>query len=170
MFRTSLVVFVAALQVGGCGPQTDPNGNRPAQAAADSAEIIEAIRARETLASRALAARDLDAIADGIAPNGTLTTPSGKMTGPDELRAAHVEFFKDPAFQVEFVSDQIEVARSGDLAYSRGRYASRHTDPTSHLPVTERGTFLRVWRRQDDGIWRKVEAFYVPSPTGSAPR
>ena len=163
--RMTFAASFAALSLGGCGAESQRNVE-----AADSAASIDAIRAREALASRAFATRDLDAIADGIAPNGKLTLPNGVLTGPDQLRAAHAEFFKDPAFLVQFESDQIEVSQSGDLAYSRGRYASRRTDPASHQPVPVRGTFLRVWRRQDDGIWRKVEAFYVPSPPATPPK
>ena len=165
--RMAFAAFLAALSLSACEPEGQRQRASNVQER-DNAAIIDAIRAREALANRALATGDLDAIADGIAPNGKLTLPNGVLTGPDELRAAHVELFKDPAFLVQFESDQIEVSRSGDLAYSRGRYASRRTDQASGKPMTVRGTFLRVWRQQDDGIWRKVEAFYVPSP--SSPR
>ena len=48
-----------------------------------------------------------------------------------------------------------DVAASGDLGYTWGRWA--YTDRGADgKPVTTRGTYVTVWRRQPDGAWKVV--------------
>jgi len=58
-----------------------------------------------------------------------------------------------PAWTVE----RTETARSGELAYARGAYASRAA------PATPLGWYLRVWRREAPG-WRIVMDVTNPAP------
>jgi ketosteroid isomerase-like protein len=58
-----------------------------------------------------------------------------------------------PAWTVE----RTETARSGELAYARGAYASRAT------PATPLGWYLRVWRREGPG-WRIAMDVTNPAP------
>ena len=64
----------------------------------------------------------------------------------------------DPALKVDFASDRIIVASSGDLATSRGHYAFTFTDTATKKPKTERGNYLTVYRKAADGSWKAVVA------------
>ena len=50
---------------------------------------------------------------------------------------------------------KVEVARSGDLAYARGTYDATFRDAKGN-PVTDRGKYLEVWKRQSDGGWKCI--------------
>jgi ketosteroid isomerase-like protein len=64
-------------------------------------------------------------------------------------------------------SDRIQVAASGDLAYTRGHYSMTMTDPVSRKPAASGGSYLTVWRRQADGGWKAVEDFVTPGPAAA---
>jgi ketosteroid isomerase-like protein len=69
-----------------------------------------------------------------------------------------------PDLKVQFASDRIQVAASGDLAYTRGHYTMTMTDPATRKPAASGGSYLTVWRKQADGGWKAVEDFVTPGP------
>jgi ketosteroid isomerase-like protein len=50
---------------------------------------------------------------------------------------------------------KIEVSLSGDLAYARGTYDLAFKDAKG-TPVTDRGKYLEVWKKQSDGGWKCI--------------
>ena len=54
-----------------------------------------------------------------------------------------------------------DVARSGDLAYSYGKYEFAAAEPPGTVEV---GNYLRAWRRQATGSWRVVVDLMTPLP------
>jgi ketosteroid isomerase-like protein len=51
--------------------------------------------------------------------------------------------------------DYVDVAASGDLGYTYGKYTYTSTDSTGTANVME-GIFHTVWKRQSDGRWQFV--------------
>jgi len=51
--------------------------------------------------------------------------------------------------------DFVDVAASGDLGYTYGRYSYTLTDSAGNKQVQE-GIFHTVWKRQEDGSWKFV--------------
>ncbi|MCH4552923.1 YybH family protein [Aestuariibaculum lutulentum] len=51
--------------------------------------------------------------------------------------------------------DFVDVASSGDLAYTYGTYSYTHQDTTGKDIITK-GIFHTVWRRQSNGSWKFV--------------
>lgn len=51
--------------------------------------------------------------------------------------------------------DFVDVAASGDLGYTYGKYLYTVTDSLGNKTEQE-GVFHTVWKRQDDGSWRFV--------------
>jgi ketosteroid isomerase-like protein len=80
------------------------------------------------------------------------------------IRAETATFAADPVLKVEFASDRIQVAASGDLAYTRGHYTMTMTDPATRKPAAGSGSYLTVWKKQPDGGWKAVEDFVTPGP------
>lgn len=57
--------------------------------------------------------------------------------------------------ELEWTPDFIDVAESGDLAYTYGKYIYRVTDTAGSVKES-RGYFHSVWKRMPDGQWRFV--------------
>ncbi len=51
--------------------------------------------------------------------------------------------------------DFVEVAASGDLAYTYGHYTFNYTDSAGNT-MEDKGVFHTVWKRQKDGTWKFV--------------
>jgi ketosteroid isomerase-like protein len=68
---------------------------------------------------------------------------------------------------MSLASDRIEV--SGDLAFARGHYADRYTDPKANQVRSEAGTFLMIYKKQDDGSWKIIEDFSAPYTSPQPP-
>ena len=47
----------------------------------------------------------------------------------------------------------VEVAKSGDIAYSRGTYEMTATDPQTKQPILIKGTYVTTFRKAADGSW-----------------
>ena len=55
-----------------------------------------------------------------------------------------------------------EVGSQGDLGYTRGKFLFQGKDGAGK-PVTERGEYLSIWRKQQDGAWRLVVDSSLPA-------
>jgi ketosteroid isomerase-like protein len=63
---------------------------------------------------------------------------------------------------------QAEVATSGDLGYTFGRYTLL-TATGDEPPKTHAGKYMTVWRRQADGTWRATVDMGNTSPSEKGP-
>ena len=129
---------------------------------------VAAIAAEEEQWNRDFAAHDVERLVGHYAPDATL-----KISGVPPLTGSWVRrsveaAVNDRALAMSFAHDRIEVARSGDLGYSRGHYRLTQTDRRTGQPVTEYGTYLTVWQRQADGRWKALEDFDTPGPAAQA--
>ena len=147
---------LSLLALAGCKPDT-------AAPKVDTAAEEAAIKANESAWMDAYARRDANALASQYADDGSLANPgmaiatdaAGRLAILDEVAA-------DPALKVDFATDRVLVAASGDLASSRGHYTMTYTDPATKQPKTENGNYLTVYRKQADGGWKAIEDFITP--------
>jgi len=63
--------------------------------------------------------------------------------------------FDDKETSLKWKPDFVDVAASGDLGYTYGRYIFSYTDSTG-TKRENTGIFHTVWKRQPDGAWRFV--------------
>ena len=84
-----------------------------------------------------------------LPPNDRLTS------GKDNIRKVVTDMFAMPGFALSWQPTKVEVARSGDLAYSYGIYQATFNDPKGK-PVTDHGKYAEVWKKQSDGSWKCV--------------
>jgi uncharacterized protein (TIGR02246 family) len=99
-----------------------------------------------------------DKIAAHYTDDGNLILPNTPViVGKSGIQKAMQEAFSDPNWSLALQSAQVEVSRGGDLGYARGTYVLTATDPASKKPVTERGRFLAVFRKEADGSWKAVQ-------------
>ncbi len=127
--------------------------------------VKQQILAQEEAWGRAYAARDGEALAGFYANDAALAAPGEQLVrGRDALREATAGIVKDPNLSMVFRANRIEVADSGDLAYTRGQFMMTITDPATKRPQSSRGYYLTVWQKQADGNWKAVEDFITPGP------
>ena len=99
--------------------------------------------------------------------DAALASPdSNLVSGKDAIAKELSGFTSDPNFRLEFASNRVQIANSGDLAYTRGQYTMTTTDPKTKGPFTSKGYYLTVWQKQADGSWKAVEDFVT---TGAPP-
>jgi uncharacterized protein (TIGR02246 family) len=135
----------------------------------DTAAIEKHIRENEAKWERAYAAHDAIGLASNYADDAAMANPGSPLaTGQDAIRQATSEFASDPNLKVEFGADRVEVAASGDLAYTRGHYTARSRDPKTKEPVDTAGSYLTVYKKQSDGSCKAVEDFLTPGPAPAA--
>jgi ketosteroid isomerase-like protein len=132
---------------------------------ADRSAIERQLREQEAQWQRDYAAKDAAALASHYADDAALASPGAAIvTSKDERTAALQALAKDSNLKMEFASDRIDVAASGDLAYTRGKFTMQTTDPTSSQPRIDKGSYLTIWKKQSDGSWKAVEDFVTPGP------
>ena len=93
------------------------------------------------------------------------------LTGKDAIRGGLKPMMSDPNFAVTFGATKVDVAKSGDLGYTQGTYSMTTSNPKTKAPVTEKGKYLTVYRKQADGTWKSVEDTFMadaPPPTQAA--
>ena len=130
---------------------------------ADTAAIQRELQQNEEQWNRAYAERNAEALAAMYADDAALANPGDELVrGKDGIREATASFASDPNLKVSFRANRIEVAKSGDLAYTRGRYLLTMTNPDTGKPESSTGHYLTVWRKQADGSWKAVEDFITP--------
>src|SRR5436190_16705521 len=72
----------------------------------------------------------------------------------EEMRQ-HLQKSFDPADQLTWQPVKIDVAASGDLAYSLGTWQLKGKNPEGK-DVTQTGKYITVWKKQKDGSWKVV--------------
>lgn len=168
MTRSSLLAATAAplLLLAGCHHLPGHHHHH-----GDTAAIEAQLRSGETQWVADWASHDVNRIVSHYAADGTLIAPGmARMTGADQIRAGVTQLVADPNFELRFTLDKVDVAGSGDLAYTRGTFSIRTTDPATHQANTESGNYVTTYRRQDDGTWKAVDDISSPgAPPAAAP-
>jgi len=137
----------------------------------DAARAAADVRATEVQWNAASAARDparfasyYDADAVDIGPG------SDPMHGPAAIQAGMTEAFKDPNFSLTFAADRVEIAASGDMAYSQGHFTETETSAGAQAKLVQSGSYVTVYKRQADGSWKAVADIASPGPPSGAPK
>lgn len=158
MLRHTLVLAGAAalaLMAGGCQKEA---------AKPDPEAIKNAIKADETKWNNQFKAQDQEGLVSHYADDAYFVDGGKAADGSVPIRKAYAEGMADPAFAVSFASDKIDVASSGDLAYSRGHFTEKYTDPKTKKVMTHSGSYLTVYKKQSDGSWKAAEDFVIADP------
>lgn len=148
MKKAFLCTILGAAALGGCNQQSTAP-------AADTKAIADQIRQSEAQWVKDYQAHDVGKALAHYAPDAALM-PSGmkRMTDTRSIEAGLKGLIGDPNFQLNFAPEKVEVAQSGDLAYTRGTYTLRMTDPKSKQPITETGSYMTTYKKQQDGSWK----------------
>jgi uncharacterized protein (TIGR02246 family) len=133
-------------------------------AGADPEAVKAAIKADEKAWNDQFKANDTEALVGHYADDAYLVAAGKAAEGSTAIRKAYAGLHSDKNFSITFASDKVDVAASGDLAYARGHFSEKFTDPKTGKAMSDSGSYLTVYRKQDDGSWKSVEDFVVGDP------
>jgi len=149
----ALLLFTSA-----CSRQT------PDTRAADEATI----RDLDAQWSKTAAASDLDGTVSYYSDDASVLAPNAPIaTGKQAIRAVWAALL-GPGASVSWQASKVEVARSSDLAYIAGTYILTMKDPLGN-PMTDRGKFVEVWKKQADSKWKVVADIFNSDLPMAAP-
>jgi ketosteroid isomerase-like protein len=136
----------------------------------DTGAVTKAIKADEKKMNDQFKANDLEGLVGHYADDAYFVAPGLKPAdGAMAIRKAFADALTDQNFAVSFGADKVEVASSGDFAYTRGRFTEKSTDPKTQKVVSQSGSYLTVYKKQPDGSWKVVEDFTASDPAPPAP-
>lgn len=135
------------------------------EAKADPEAAKAAIQADQKKWNDEFKSKNTEALVGHYADDAFFVAPGVKGTdGSTAIREVYANASTDPAFSVSFSSDKIDVSGSGDMAYARGHFSEKYTDPKTSKMMTDSGSYLTVYKKQQDGGWKAVEDFASADP------
>lgn len=120
-----------------------------------------------------MAAKDAAALVANFTTDAVIMAPGVTMKGAEAIRAAMPRMLADPNNKLELIADRVEVADAGDMAATSGKFTRTSTDPATKKSVTAKGSYVTVFRKQQDGAWKMALQIYAndsPSPAPLASR
>jgi ketosteroid isomerase-like protein len=136
-------------------------------ASASDTKIEQALRDLDEQWSKAADAKDVDKTVSFYSDDAIVMPPNAPgATTKEAIRAIWKDLLTDAS--ISWKAKKVEVARSGDLAFSSGTYEVTLNDPTG-TPVKDRGKYLEVWKKQADGIWKCVADMWNSDLPASVP-
>ncbi len=161
---SSLVSFAflvpAFLALAGCTQAPPP------PPAIDLAAEETKIRDIETAWNKDWAAKDVEKIASHYADDATLMAPGGPaMKGIAVIHEGLKPFMADPNMKLAFTAQHVEIAKSGDVAFTQGTYTMTMSNPKTKKPETEKGTYVTVYKKAANGNWMAMEDINTPDGT-----
>ena len=160
---TLLCTAAVAMALGGCDKAAGSKSGDP-----DAAK--KAIQADEAKWNEQFKSKDSEGLVSHYSDDAFFAAPGvAGASGSTNIRQVFANASTDPAFVVHFKSDKIDVASSGDLAYARGKFDEQYTDPKTGKVMSDSGSYITVYRKQDDGSWKAVEDFAAADPGTTKP-
>jgi ketosteroid isomerase-like protein len=118
---------------------------------------IQAIKTTETAWAKDAAAKDVDKFVSYYTDDASILLPNAPIiTGKESIKSALKPLMGDPNFSLTFASTKQDVAKSGDLGYTIGGYTMTMSGGKDKGPITEKGKYATVFRKQADGSWKAV--------------
>ncbi len=160
----ALVGLALTLAIAGCAP-----GEKPDTRIADG----EAVKKADEDWSKAAGTKSVDAWMAFYTDDAILLPPNTSVARDKESIRREIQGLLGLAdVQVGWKVLKVEVAKSGELAYTHGEYEMTFKDDQGK-PVTDKGKTLEIWKKQADGSWKcAVDAYssnLPPPPPTPAP-
>jgi len=122
----------------------------------------------ETAMSAAAVSKDLDKVVSYYADDAVVFAPNAPgATTKEAIRNAWKDILMPVGASTSWKPTKVEVAKSGDLAYTSGTYNG--TMMADGKPVKDSGNYLTVWKKQTDGTWKiLVDTWATDLPASAA--
>jgi ketosteroid isomerase-like protein len=136
--------------------------------AADT-KIEQALRDLDAQWSKAAGAKDVDKTVSYYSTDAIVMPPNApSATTKEAIRTLWKDLLMSPGAAISWKTTKVEVAQSGDIAYSSGTYELTMND-AGGKPVPDRGKYLVVWKKQADGKWKCGADIWNSDLPASAP-
>ncbi len=145
------LILVAAFALSLTSMACQPAAQEAASGAL-SAEDIAAIRDVAESFRQAMLASDWETATSLFIEDAVRQPPNEPMIVGRAAILASME--AEPVTFTQFSNAPLEIDGRGDLAYARGTYSLTATAEGMAEPITEKGKYLGVIRKQADGSWR----------------
>jgi len=155
LLSTAVVALILVLS--GCKQQAPPAP--PDTRAADET----AIRTAEADMAKAVAALDPASAASFYTADVIGISPDAPVTEGQENMQKYFETMMKDKPAISWEPTKVEVARSGDLAYSWGKGKVSAKDKKGKVTETTM-KYVSVWKKQADGTWKIAVDTMVPDP------
>jgi uncharacterized protein (TIGR02246 family) len=132
-------------------------------AAATHAGGEQVLRDMEAKLDAAVAAKDSQAFLALWAEDAAMF-PAGEpvVVGKEKILAEWSPILTDPSVSLTWSPDKAEIAGSGDLGYTYGKYLWTGKGSNGQTS-TRHGKYVTIWRKEPDGQWRVVVDLGTPS-------
>jgi len=118
---------------------------------------VKALKDIEIQWNQDYASKDLDKIVAHYADDAVLMAPGSPVSsGKDAIQTALKQMISDPALALKFEASRVDVAKSGDVAFTQGSYTMDATDPQSKQVIHDHGSYVTTYRKQANGAWKAV--------------
>jgi uncharacterized protein (TIGR02246 family) len=118
---------------------------------------IRALKDNEAQWNKDFQARDVEKLVAHYTDDAVLMSPGAQPSiGREAIRSMLKDMVGDNALSLSFEAARIEVAKSGDMAYTQGAYMMTMTDPATKKPINDKGSYVTVYKKQADGSWKAV--------------
>jgi ketosteroid isomerase-like protein len=125
-------------------------------AMADPTAEIDALLAADREFDAQTAEHGVDGWVSYFAEHGSMHLSSGgTVVGHEAIRELMAPFFDDASNSLRWQPESAEILIPGLLGYTRGSYESRSRGDDGET-VAAHGTYVSLWKKQDDGIWKVV--------------
>jgi uncharacterized protein (TIGR02246 family) len=139
-----IVATLIVLAISGCAPRVDM--------AAEEA----AIREMNVEWVNAANAKDVERMLGLYTDDASLYRPNlAIVNGKEAIRTHYSQVVESPGFVISAETTNVGISSAGDLAYSAGTSEETINDPDGN-PVTERGKWVSILKKQPDGTWKSV--------------
>jgi ketosteroid isomerase-like protein len=151
-----LLALSVAFAAAGCNSAQQPAA--PDTRTADEA----AVRKADGDWSKAAQTKQVDAWMAFYSDDVVALPPNEKVANTkDNIRKSVGELLALPSMAISWRPTKVEVARSGDIAYSFGAYEFTANDAHGK-PITENGKYVEIWKKQADGSWKCAVDIWNP--------
>jgi uncharacterized protein (TIGR02246 family) len=127
-------------------------------AAADTRDAdIKAVKDVEAAWAKDAATKDAEKFAAYYTDDASMLMPNAPViNGKENIKAALKPMLADPNFALSFQGTRAEASKGGDMVWSVGTYTMTASDPKTKKPVTDKGKYLTVFKKQADGGWKAI--------------
>ena len=133
---------------------------------------VKAVRDVEAAWNRDSALKDPDKWASYFADDAAILMPNEPIImGREKAREPIKAMLSDPNFALTFQpTTRVEASKGGDLVYTVGTYSMTVSNPKDKTPMTDKGKYVTVYKKQADGSWKVVaDIFNSDMPPPGAP-
>jgi len=142
--RSQWATLLLLLAMAGCRSDSGPSADKQVLIRADQ-EFARTVGEEGAEAWAGFFAEDGMMLPDGAPP----------LVGREKILQAMTPFFANSANALQWEPESAEIAASGELGFTVGRYTAVSAGADGQ-PVESHGSYVTIWRKQSDGRWKVV--------------